>query len=278
MYRKQSHLENILIWEGRLNRSRLQELLGLSDIRASQLIREFRDQHPDWLIWDSKTRSYNARTAVYQTKGHRTHENSVTLAKYLALIEIPHAAPGSTQTRIIWSASPDLSAPSPAIFSALSDAIRTRHAVQITYRSMREPNPHHHVISPHSLIRGGRRWHVRAFSSADQEFRDFALGRITDVKILEQPSERLEKDDDAWMTIVSVRIVGHPDLTPEQEDVIRFEYFNNTSARVQTCRGALVGYYIQDLRAATDVKKQRPPDYQLAVANISEVKRWLFPE
>lgn len=72
-------------------------------------------------------------------------------------------------------------------------------------------------------------------------------------------------------------LVGLIRLTPEQEELIRFEYFNGTSARVETCRGALVGYFIQDMRAALDPGKQRPPDYQLAVANDKEVSRWLFP-
>jgi len=79
------------------------------------------------------------------------------------------------------------------------------------------------------------------------------------------------------MTKVPVRLVAHPDLTPEQEALIRFEYFNNTAARVDTCRGALVSYFIQDVRAAIDPAKQRPPDFQLAVANIEEVRPWLFP-
>jgi len=274
-------LENILIWEGRLNRARVQELFGLHAVRASEWIREFRDQHPDWLVWNSKTRSYHASPTVYQIKGNsdlRRLEHSVSLAKYLALIGIPHAAPGLKQDRMVWSAYPDLSAPHPGIFAVLSDAIRTSHAVQITYRSMREPAPHRRVISPHNLIRAGRRWHARAFSSINQDFRDYALGRITDAKVLKMPAERLEKDDDAWSAKVSVRLVAHPDLTTEQEEVIRFEYFNNTSARVESCRGALVGYFIQDLRAATDIKKQHPPDYQLAVANIDEVKQWLFPK
>jgi len=275
-----SLLENILLWEGRLNRTRVQELFGLRAVRASEWIREFRDLHPDWLVWNSKTRSYHASPAVYQIKGNPDHqklEYSVSLAKYLTLIGIPHAAPGLKQDRMVWSAYPDLSAPHPGVFAVLSDAMRTHHAVQITYRSMREPMPHQRVISPHNMIRAGRRWHTRAFCSINQDFRDYALGRITDAKLLEMPSERLEKDDNAWAAKVSVRIVAHPDLTREQEDVIRFEYFNNTSARVESCRGALVGYFIQDLRAATDIKNQRPPEYQLAVANIEEVKKWLFP-
>lgn len=79
------------------------------------------------------------------------------------------------------------------------------------------------------------------------------------------------------MAKVRVRLVAHPDLTPDQESLIRFEYFNNTAARIDTCRGALIGYFIQDVRAAIDTKTQQPPDYQLAVANIEEVRPWLFP-
>jgi predicted DNA-binding transcriptional regulator YafY len=142
---------------------------------------------------------------------------------------------------------------------------------------MREPTPHLRVIAPHSLIRAGRRWHLRAFSSTNQDFRDYALGRVEKVERLDSPAERTEKDDQAWMTKVPVRLVAHPDLTPEQEALIRFEYFNNTAARVDTCRGALVSYFIQDVRAAVDPAKQRPPDFQMAVANIEEVRPWLFP-
>jgi hypothetical protein len=96
-------------------------------------------------------------------------------------------------------------------------------------------------------------------------------------KLLESPLEKQEYDDEAWMVNVRIRLVAHPDLTKDQEAVIRYEYFSNTSARVDTCRGALVNYYIQDVRAATDVTTQKPPEYQLAVSNIDEVKQWLFP-
>jgi predicted DNA-binding transcriptional regulator YafY len=82
------------------------------------------------------------------------------------------------------------------------------------------------------LIRAGRRWHARAFCSTNRDFRDYALGRIENAKLLDPPSEQLDHDDKAWMTKVAVRLVAHPDLTP---------------------------------------------DYQLAVANIEEVRPWLFP-
>lgn len=65
-------------------------------------------------------------------------------------------------------------------------------------------------------------------------------------------------------------------LTKEQADVIRFEHFDNTASLTQSCRAVLISYFIQDIKAAVDVAKQTPPDYQLAVENFDEVKVWLF--
>ena len=55
--------------------------------------------------------------------------------------------------------------------------------------------------------------------------------------------------------------------------MIRFEYFANAAARVERCRAAMATYFIQDLRAATDPAKQLPPEYQLAVENMEELRR-----
>jgi predicted DNA-binding transcriptional regulator YafY len=278
--RRLTLLATILLWEGRLNNARLREIFDLSSVRASEWIREFRETYPDWVEWNSKTRSYHATLKAYRSDAggdQRKQGDAISLSQYLGLVGIPHSVTEPSQSRAIWAAFPDLSAPSPRTFALVSEAIRERQALKITYRSMREPAPHQRIIAPHSLIRAGRRWHLRAFSSTNQDFRDYALGRVERVERLDSPAERTEKDDRAWMTKVPVRLVAHPDLTPDQEALIRFEYFNNTSARVDTCRGALVSYFIQDVRAAIDPAKQRPPDFQMAVANIEEVRPWLFP-
>lgn len=280
--RRLLRLELICLWEGRLNNARLRDLLDVSQVRASELIREFRDEHSLWTRWDSKTRSFHATTEAYISAGNADNaaKNAESLSLYLALVGLPYtalASHGVHSEQVACAAFPDLSAPKPRIFAALSEAIRTRKTVEITYRSMREPKPHTRIIAPHNLIRAGRRWHARAFCSKNKDFRDYALGRIVEVSLLGQAAEKLETEDKAWMTRVPVRLIAHPDLSREQESLIRFEYFNNTASRVETCRGSLVNYFIQDIRAAIDVKTQRPPDYQLAVANAQEVTPWLFP-
>ncbi len=281
--RRLQRLELLCLWEGRLNNARLREILDVSQVRASELIREFREEHPYWTQWDTKTRSFHATFDAYRSAegtADNTPINAESLALYLALVGLPYTAHAMQEghSAPVCAAFPDLSAPNPRIFAALNEAIRLRQAVEITYRSMREPIPHKRIISPHSLVRAGRRWHARAFCSKNQDFRDYALGRIVEVDLLGSAAEKLEADDKSWMARVPVRIIAHPDLSPEQEDLIRFEYFANTSARVVTCRGSLVNYLLQDIRAAIDVKTQRPPEYQIAVGNVEEVRPWMFPD
>ena len=266
-------LELLLRWEGQIGNARLRELLGLSSIRASQWLREFREFEPSWVLWNSVTRSFHATSGFYR---HKIQDITESLAQYLSLVGLPTAMEANRQNVVV-AAFPDICTPNPHIFAILSGASRLGRVVEITYQSMRDPIPHKRIISPHSIIHAGRRWHVRAYSEQNKQFRDYALGRISEVKILPQAAEHLMENDKDWMTEVPVRLIAHPDLSREQELLIRFEYFNKTAARVTTCRGPLVQYYIQDVRAAVDVNTQRPPEYQLAVENIKEIRQWLFP-
>lgn len=281
IHERQTILKLLLIWEGRLNRGRLMDLLGIGANWASVWIREFRENHPDCLIWDTKGKSFYATAEAYKIWSNTIEQDkndANSLTQYLALVGLPYAVvDGNFAHRGILAAFPDLSAPSPQVFAVLSEAIRIGRVVQLTYRSMQNPEPHQRIISPHNLIRAGRRWHVRAYCDLKCDFRDFALGRIVDVKLLPSIAIFREDRDEAWSSTVSVRLIAHPNLPPEQEKLIRFEYFGNTSARVVTCRQSLISYFIQDVRAAIDLKKQCPPDYQLAVENIEEIKPWLFP-
>jgi hypothetical protein len=265
-------LKTLLIWGGRLRNARLRELLGMKVTRISELMREFRNEHPTWMNWDSVSRSYRATPAAYRSK----FDPTTSLSQYLSMVGISHTQIETSSDQTLWNAFPDLSTPNARTFAQISEAIEHSRRVHVTYRSMGNPDPHSREISPHSLIRAGRRWHVRAFCSSRQEFRDFALGRIDAPRLLDVPSERTSVDDLAWNTLLDVRLIAHPALNQSQQNMIRFEYFSNTVARVEQCRAAMVSYFIQDLRAATDPSKQLPPDYQLAIENVEELQKWMF--
>ncbi|WP_110947769.1 helix-turn-helix transcriptional regulator [Pseudomonas bohemica] len=265
-------LKTLLLWGGRLGNARLRELLGMKVTRVSQLMSEFQSEHPTWVEWDSVARSYRATPAAYRTK----IDTCSSLGRYLSLVGISHAQSESTRHRMIWSAFPDISTPVPRVFAQISEAIELSKRIQINYRSISNPEPHRREISPHSIVRAGRRWHVRAFCSNRQEFRDFALGRIDSPKLLPLSAAKPADDDSAWNTQIQVRLIAHPKLNLAQQDMIRFEYFSGAAARVERCRAAMVSYFIQDVRAATDLSKHSPPEYQLAIENMEELRPWMF--
>lgn len=260
----------ILLWEGRISRSRLIAEYGLSPIRASEWLRDFRESFPEWVAWDSKLKADLATSKAY-TDAERAAKSSQPSPIDEMLVPYAPDAPGRPLS-VSW----DFVHTSPRTFSRLNLAITDRQRVKFLYCSMNNPELHERTIEPHSLVRAGRRWHVRGFCLLRQDFRDFVLGRMTKAQLLPEPCTADASADVSWATVLKVRLVAHPRLSPAQQLVVRNEYFNGASARVESCRAALLNYMVQELMAATDVKRQVPPDYQLAVENTEECRQWLF--
>lgn len=270
-------LHLLLTWEGRLNNSRIRELFGIAVTRASVLIRQFRDAYPHCVELDTKSRSYLATPYFYHhhnPKGAAALEAS--LDRYISLVGIVPAADATQAESPLCSAFPTFSTPNPSVFGTLQRAIQTGVAVNVDYASMQHPEVHSRLIHPHTLVRTERRWHVRAYCSVSATYRDYNLGRMSRATITDESSPYRASGDLAWETKVPIRLVAHPQLSHAQEIVIRREYFSGTAALVHTCRAALVNYLIQSLRAAVDAEKQTPPDYQLAISNVEELRPWLF--
>ncbi|WP_315139321.1 WYL domain-containing protein [Achromobacter marplatensis] len=270
-------VRRIALWEGRLSRGRLMGVLGLSGIRVSQILRAVREETPDWFEWDSKSKSYYVTAMAYK-KAHaqlKVGAPDLNVAAYLVVADI-HAdlTPGTGPVTVApWG----FSHPNPYFFSRIRMAIEQGTRLQLGYRSMRTPEPHLRTVDPHSLIQTGRRWHMRGYCLETEDFRDFVLGRIAKITLLEQHAETAVAEDANWNTVVKVRIRAHPELTPGQQGLVRDEYFGGAAARAHSCRGALLPYLIQELRIALDATKELPPEYQLAVENVEEVRNWLFP-
>ncbi|MDD2919694.1 WYL domain-containing protein [Rhodoferax sp.] len=270
-------MRRMALWEGRLSRGRLMDVLGLSGIRVSQLLREVREETPEWFEWDSKSKSYFVTPAAFKRAQAELKAglSDLSLAAYLAEADI-HAdlTPGAGPVTVApWG----FSKVNPSTFSRIRLAIEQGTRMKLEYRSMRTPEQHPRTVEPHSLVQAGRRWHMRGYCLETGDFRDFVLGRITKLTTMDQKSETTVAEDTKWTSVVKVRIQAHPNLTHEQQDLVRSEYFDGTAARVHSCRGALLPYLVHELRLALDVTKELPPEYQLAVENVDEVRKWLFP-
>lgn len=262
----------ILLWEGRVGRARLISEFGLSPVRASEWLRDFREDFPGWVQWSRTLRADVATPAAYADAEGRVHR--LTRSSVVEAMLEPYVAPAGVEHQdLTWN----FVQTSPHTFSRINLAIADKKRLAFTYASMTSPHPHARVIEPHSIMKTGRRWHVRGYCVDKRDFRDFVLGRMSRVRLLEESCTASVDEDLAWSTTVKVRIAAHPKLNDAQQLVVRNEFFNGTAARVLHCRAALLNYLVHELRAATDLVHQVPPDYQLTVQNIEECRQWLFP-
>ena len=142
---------------------------------------------------------------------------------------------------------------------------------------MNQPAGTRRVIYPHAVVRGSQRWHTRAWCGERLEYRDFTLGRISSPSLIDAKPKELPPDQ-AWDTMVEVRVAAHSALPHEQEKVILDEYFKGTAGRRFSVRAALLNYLLNDIRAATEPKRQAPPEYLLEVTNLEDLRPHLFSE
>jgi hypothetical protein len=278
--RRIAALRRLVLWEGKLSRARIVELHDLSPIRASQWLREFRDACPDWLVWEHKSKCYVATEACFSeaARNQRLTRDlgQLSLSAYLPETHVAtdFGEPDAPRVAVLpWSWSPI----QPKVFSGLRMAIEKKAPLELAYRSMATPEVHKRTIEPHSLVRAGSQWHVRGYCWETGDFRNFLLRRISAVRAIAREGTMPIPRDDDWAEVVKVRIVPHPRLTAQQQDVVRSEYLGGTTSRVEACRGAMIPYLVQELRLAVDVAKQLPPEYELAIQAPEVVKRWLSP-
>ncbi|WP_155301039.1 hypothetical protein [Cupriavidus necator] len=102
------------------------------------------------------------------------------------------------------------------------------------------------------------------------DFRDFVLGRMSKVKL---PNTKERGPSDV------AGDVGHAwsSLTPGLARRSRWLSETNTSKgpplALKAAGPALLNYLIRELMAATDVDRQTPLDFQLAIENMEECRR-----
>lgn len=257
-------MEGVLDWEGEIGNARVRKLFDLQPVQASRLLAEFRAHLGDRLIEDG-------RAKVLRLANSEQPCSKVSLDEYARQTQTVDAS-----TACIVDARVDLTDIRPFIFATLRKSSLRQTGVMISYASMTNPAFSERVIFPHSIVHVGRRWHVRAWCSKRSEFRDFTLGRIKTATQIANISSHPVADDRAWNQFIQLRLVAHRHLSIDQQQVVRNEYFQGTMARRLSIRACLAQYVIQDLRAAIDPERDRPPEYQIEVANMSDIQSWLF--
>lgn len=265
-------LETILRWEGELDNARIRQFLGVRPVWASRLLAELIERLGA-LIKRPNKRGPILWAAPATRTGLRQSPDA-----YLKLVS---SAPGGAEALLpcLHDARIDLTAVHPGVFSTVLQAARAGSGIKIIYRSMTHPQGVARVVFPHSLVRAPRRWHMRAWCTERDDFLDFVLSRVQAAEPVDdaRPKEAVEERDAGWTRMVDLRIVPHPSLTEEQQHLIASEMFPGARAKRVRVRRSLAMYVLQDLRVALDLKRDQPPEFQLALASPTDIGD-LLPE
>lgn len=247
-------LRTILEWEGVIDNTRIREALGVQPVWASRLLGALVS-----LMGDAVTRE-TSHSPVRMRPGRRKPAASADDYLRVALQDVQPVSP-------VEEARAELAAVDSELFALLVDACRDSTGVSITYYSMSSPQGTQRVIFPHTLVRAPRRWHVRAWCAQRHDFRDFALGRIAAAKLVKDASPMAQRDDRDWVEEARLTLQAHPLLSSDQRSVIEREYFRGATSRNLSVRRCLAAYILQDLRVAIDAMHEKPPQFQLALAD-----------
>lgn len=268
-------IETLLLWEGRVSRSRLLDLFDIHETLASRDIAGFREQYPAACEPEMSTKSYVSSRNLEPTLTRGVFSEYQRLVGALGSLNLATTGVPIESTQL------DATAIRHTLFSQIHRAMRLGLCVRIVYRSMSTPEPHERVIRPHSFIQAGPRWHLRAYCAKAAAFRDMNLGRISAVMPESGISLPGEDEDLEWQQKVSVRLIPHEGLSAEQAQMVREEYMGGTAAVVFSVRAPLVQYVIQSFRAAVDPAREKAPEHLLMVQHpetLPKSSRWLLQE
>lgn len=262
-------IELLLLWEGAAGNERVRDLLDLHFTTVSRLLTQYAELNGVGLSYSTAQRSWVADADF------KPRLTTGTIEEYLAVTLTERTQPSS----IVVQTQFDFGGVDHRAFAVLHRAIREGVAVTGTHATLRNPAPVVKTFYPHSLVQAGRRWHMRAYVAEAGKFQDIALTRLHDLILtgLARHLETEQAQDEAWTTLVPLRVIPHPSLSAGQKQVVRAEYFNGSAARTETVRAALVPYVIHELQAAVSPAKQRPPDFQLCIDGVEGIAKWLMP-
>jgi hypothetical protein len=263
------HIELLLQWRGRLNTGDLIESLGITRQSASKLITSYKELYPNAV-------SYNAQVKSYEpTPKFSPRLTDGNFQEYLSIFQRE-----STGTLPIYMLASGQCSPSPYILRPILNAIENHQRLDVFYASISSPEFEERIISPHSLIYDGSRWHVRAWCEKNQGYRDFVLTRIREVFGIEGSSQYGLELDKVWNTWIDLSIEPDPRLSEARRNIVAMDYGMSIDAseklrRTYRVREALVIYWLQQLRLDRYNDRAEVQQIVLSDTSLADAERWI---
>jgi hypothetical protein len=240
-------IEFRLLWDGKINRGEVAEYFNVSIQHASSDFAKYMALARNNMEYDRRDKVYRSTkqfTPLFIVPDTQTYLNELsglatgTISPALSFMGA--RPPCDVVTLPVRRVRKEVLLP-------ILWAIRDGTDLDITYQSMRSPDPTRQWIAPHSLAFDGTRWHARAWCYSASRFRDFVLTRIQETHGRRAGSIDLQ-DDVEWQTFFVVDIEPNPNLTISQKESVINDLGMLDGRLSKTIRRALVSYFVRHLR------------------------------
>lgn len=245
-------IEHCLYWIGGVQRSNLIEVFGISPQQASADFALYRKLAPTNTEFNNSLKRY---------------EPTEQFKAIFIQLGIEDYFKWSGQKAAVTSSIPTPLRPTNTlILQPVINAIHAKLSIEIEYQSMSSPKPSKRRLTPHTVVFDGYRYHVRGYCHLRNNFRDFVLGRI---KRASNPdvSGQTKEMDDAWNTMIILRLCPHPELTPEQRQVIEQDFGMVNGELHLRVKQAMLVYTLVQLRLDRFTEMRTPAEQQIILAN-----------
>ena len=253
--RRLEFIEFRLLWDGKINRGEVAEYFNVSIQQASLDFARYMVLAKDNMEYDRREKVYRATkqfTPLFIAPDTQTYLNELsglatgTISPSFSFMRA--RPPCDVVTLPVRRVRTEVLLP---ILWAMRDGIE----IDITYQSMRSPDPTRQWIAPHSLAFDGTRWHARAWCHRSSLFRDFVLTRFQEIHGRRAGSANLREDVE-WQTFFVVEIEPNPNLTMTQRESVSNDFGMVDGRLSKTIRRALVSYFVRHLRIDEDQEAQ----------------------
>ncbi len=253
--RRLEFIEFRLLWDGKINRGEVAEYFNVSIQQASLDFARYMVLAKDNMEYDRREKVYRATKQfipLFIAPDTQTYLNELsglatgTISPSFSFMRA--RPPCDVVTLPVRRVRTEVLLP---ILWAMRDGIE----IDMTYQSMRSPDPTRQWIAPHSLAFDGTRWHARAWCHRSSLFRDFVLTRFQEIHGRRAGSVNLQEDVE-WQTFFVVEIEPNPNLTITQRESVSNDFGMVDGRLSKTIRRALVSYFVRHLRIDEDQEAQ----------------------
>lgn len=225
----------------------------------------YREYAPDNMVFNDKGKRYETTSSFKPLFQHDVHRSLFALSQGFG-----EGLDQASRSYLPAEFPQRLNQPDVVVLSRVSRAIHQKKVLEVLYDSYSSGMTTRQLV-PHGLVDSGSKWLIRAFDRKTNQFRDFALNRISKAVLLNdvQDHER-HQNDHQWLRMLMVELVPHP--SARFPAVIERDYAMKDGKLVMNLRGAIAGYVL--MQWAVDCSENHhldPVRYRLWLKDSAKV-------